>query len=141
MLPNYQARSPFVLKHTTSMYIMCVWMVHMPFKRARGELFSSTKHGFFGLTPVYSETTALSKPYFILKLRSVRTFLRKSLLFKKQKVDSTGYYGIEDPFPDLISKLLCFRGIRSADCWLSRVIGSQNAIVLMLRKLLLLEGS
>ncbi len=27
MLPNYQARSPFVLKHTTSMYIcMYVWM-------------------------------------------------------------------------------------------------------------------
>ncbi len=24
MLPNYQARSPFVLKHTTSLYYMCV---------------------------------------------------------------------------------------------------------------------
>ncbi len=71
----------------------------------RGKLFSPKKHGFLGLTPVYSETTALSKPYFILKLRSVRKFLRKRLLFKKQKVDSTGYYGIEDPFPDLISKL------------------------------------
>ncbi len=32
-------------------------------------------------------------------------------------------------------------GIRSAGCWLSRPNGSQNAIVLMLRKLLLLEGS
>ncbi len=34
---------------------MCV-----PFKRARGELFSPKKHGFSGLTPcpVYSETTA-----------------------------------------------------------------------------------
>ncbi len=32
------------------------------------------------------------------------------MLFKKQKVDSTGYYGIEDPFPDLISKLRRFRG-------------------------------
>ncbi len=60
------------------------------------------------------------------------------LAFQETKVDLTGYY---DPFPDLISKLLCFRGIRSADCWLSRVIGSQNAVVLMLRKLLLLEGS
>ncbi len=57
------------------------------------------------LTPVYSETTALSKPYFILKQRSVGKFLRKRLLFKTQKVDSTGYYCIEDPFPDLISKL------------------------------------
>ncbi len=47
------------------------------------------KHGFLGLTPVYSKTTALSKPYFILKLQSVRKFLRKCLLFKKQKVDST----------------------------------------------------
>ncbi len=53
------------------------------------------------MTPVYSETTALSKPYFILKLQSVRNFLRKRLLFKKQKVDSTGYYDIEDPLPDL----------------------------------------
>ncbi len=69
--------------------------------RARGTVFSK-KHGFLGLIPVYSETTALSKPYFILKRRSVRKFLRKRLLFKKQKVDSTRYYGIEDPFPDLI---------------------------------------
>ncbi len=37
-------------------------------------------------------------------------FLRKYLLFKKQKVDSTGYYGIEDPFPDSISKLRRFMG-------------------------------
>ncbi len=113
----------------------------MPFKRTHGELLSPKKHSFLGLTPVYSETTALSKPYFILKLRSVRKFLKKRLLFKKQKVDSTGYYAIEDPFPDLILKLFRFRGIRSTDCWLSRAIGSQNAIVLMLRKLLLLEGS
>ncbi len=112
----------------------------MPLKRAQTTFFSK-KHGFLGLTTVYSETTALSKPYFILKLQSVRKFLQKRLLFKKQKVDSTGYYGIEDPFPDLISKLRRFRGIRSDDCWLSRTIGSQNAVVLMLRKLLLLEGS
>ncbi len=72
--------------------------------------FSPKKHCFLGLTPVYSETTALSKPYFILKLQSVRKFLRKRLLFKKQKVDFTGYYGIDDPFPDLISKLRRFRG-------------------------------
>ncbi len=32
------------------------------------------------------------------------------LVFKTQKVDSTGYYGIEDPFPDLISKLRRFMG-------------------------------
>ncbi len=125
-------------------YVICIYVcgiVRMPFKRARGKLIYPKKHGFLGLTPVYSETTALSKPYFILKLQSVRKFLQKCLLFKKQKVDSTGYYGIEDPFPDLISKLRCFMGIRSAGCWLSRAVGSQNAIVLMLRKLLLLEGS
>ncbi len=108
---------------------------------ARGELFSPKKHGFLGLTPVYSETTALSKLYFILKLQSVRKFLRKYLLFKKQKVDSTGYYGIEDPFPRLNFQTSPFYGgIRSAGCWLSRAVGSQNAVVLMLRKLLLLEG-
>ncbi len=93
-------------------YVICIYvcgMVRMPFKRARKTFFSK-KHGFLGLTPVYSETTALSKPYFILKLQSVRKFLRKCLLFKKQKVDSTGYYDIEDPFPDLISKLRRFMG-------------------------------
>ncbi len=63
----------------------------------------------------------------LLKRRSVRKFRRKRLLFKKQKVDSTGYYGIEDPFPDLKTSLF-YGGIR-------------NAVVLMLRKLLLLEGS
>ncbi len=118
------------------MYVcMYVWMVHILFKRARRELFSPKKHGFLGFTPVYSETTTLSKPYFILKLRSVRKFQRKRLLFKKQKVDYTGYYDIEDLFPDLISELRRFRG-RSADCWLSRAIGS----VRMLRKLLPLQG-
>ncbi len=74
--------------------------------------------------------------------RARMKFLRKCLLFKKQKVDSTGYYGFEDPFPDLISKLRRFMGgIRSAGCWLSRAVGSQNAVVLMLRKQLLLERS
>ncbi len=88
---------------------MYVWIVRMPFKRARGTFFLK-KHGFLGLTPVYSETTALSKPYFILKHQRVRKFRRKLLLFRKQKVDSTGYYGIEDPLPDLNSKLRLFSG-------------------------------
>ncbi len=47
-------------------------IVRMPFKRAWGTFFSK-KHGVLGLTPVYSETTALSKPYFILKLQSGTT--------------------------------------------------------------------
>ncbi len=125
------------MRNWVYMYIyVCVWMVRMPFKRACGFPFFFKKHGFLGLTPVYSETTALSKPYFKLKLRSVRKFLQKRLFFKTQKVAETGSYGIEDPFPDLISKLRHFRGIRSADCWLSRAIVSQNAVILMLRKLL-----
>ncbi len=90
------------------MYV-CMDGTYALLTRAR-ETFFSKKHGFLGLTPVYSETTALSKPYIILKLQSVRKFLRKCLIFKKQKVDSPGYYGIEDPFPDLISKLRCFMG-------------------------------
>ncbi len=89
---------------------MYVWIVRMPFKRARGERFFFKKHSFLGLTPVYYETTALSKSYFILKLQSVRKFLRKRLLFKKQKVDSIGYYDIEDPLPDVNSKLRLFSG-------------------------------
>ncbi len=88
----------------------------MPFKRARGERFSPKKHVFLGLTPVYSETTALSKPYFILKLQSVRKFLRKRLLFKKQKVDFTGYYGIDDPFPDKVWKWVVYAIVTGDVC-------------------------
>ncbi len=95
------------------MYIciyVCMYGLYVCPLNARGELFSSKKHGFLGLTPVYSETTSLSKPYFILKLQIVRKFLRKRLLFKKQIVDSTGYYGIEDLLPDFNSKLRLFFG-------------------------------
>ncbi len=88
---------------------MCKDGTFAPKMRAR-ETFFSKKHVFLGLTPVYSEITALSKPYFILKLQSVRKFLRKCLLFKKQKVDSTGYYDIEDPLQYSNSKLRRFMG-------------------------------
>ncbi len=92
-------------------YVICmyVWMVRMPFKRARGQLFSP-KNTALGLTTVYSETTALNKPYFKLKLRSTRKFRRKTLFFKTQKVAETGYYDIDGPFPNVISKLHPFRG-------------------------------
>ncbi len=79
--------------------------------------------------------------WYVCPLTKCEKIPAKTLAFQEQKVDSTGYYGIEDPFPDLISKLRRFRGIRSAYCWLSRAFGSQNAVVLMLRKLLLLEES
>ncbi len=87
------------------MYI-CVYGWYVCPLNAHTGKFLSKKHGFLGLTPVYSETTALSKPYFILKFRSVRNSCENACF----KVDSTGYYGIEDPFPDLISKLPRFRG-------------------------------
>ncbi len=58
----------------------------MPFKRARGERFFLKKHGFLGLTPVYSETTGLSKPYFILKLQSVKNSC-ENVAFQETKVD------------------------------------------------------
>ncbi len=48
----------------------------------------------------------------------------KILLFKKQKVDSTGYYGIEDPFPDLVTKLRRFMG--DTEC---RLFGCQEPLV------------
>ncbi len=105
---------------------MCGWYV-CPLNARAGNFFLQ-KHGFLGLTPVYTETTALSKPYFILKLRSVRKFLRKRLLFKKQKFDSTGYYGIKDPFPDLISKLRPFMGGYGVP-----IVGCQEPLVVRMR--------
>ncbi len=71
---------------------------------------------------------------------NVRNFLRKRLLFKKQKVDSTGYYGIEDPFPELILKIRRFMGGYGVP-----IVGCQESLVIkcriMLRKLQFLEGS
>ncbi len=87
---------------------MYVWMVHMALKRARGAFFL-LKTPLSGLTPVSSDTTTLTKPYFKHGLKIVRQFLRKRLFFKTQKVTATGYYGIEDPFPDVISKFRRFR--------------------------------
>ncbi len=81
--------------------------------RVRGTFFSK-KHVFLGLTPVYYETTALSKSYCKLQLQIVREFLRKCLFFKSQKVAATGYYGIEDPLPDLNSKLGLFFRLTAA---------------------------
>ncbi len=43
-------------------------------------------------------------------LQSVRKFQSERLFFKTQKVDSTGYYGIEDPFTDVTSNLRRIRG-------------------------------
>ncbi len=73
----------------------------MPLKRAR-------IHSFLDLTPVSSDTTALSKSYFKLRLKIVRVFLRKRLFFKSQEVAATGYYGIEDPLPVINSTLRRF---------------------------------
>ncbi len=92
------------------MYVCMYGLYVCPLNACEGNVFFLKKHGFLGLTPVYSEITALSKSYFILKLQSVRKFLRKRLLFKKQKVDSIGYYDIEDLLPDLNSKLCLFSG-------------------------------
>ncbi len=84
MLPNYQARSPFVLKHTTSLFVYMFGRTYV-IKRARGELFFSKKLGFLGLTPVYSENTALSKPYFILKAPKCEKISAKTLAFQETK--------------------------------------------------------
>ena len=40
------------------------WMVRMPLKCMRGWTFFSKQHGFSGLTPVPSDTTALTTSYF-----------------------------------------------------------------------------
>ncbi len=88
---------------------MYVWMVRMVLKRAGGFPFLLRKHCFLGLTPVSSDTTALSKFYFKRKLKIVREFLRKCLFFKSQKVSATGYYDIENLLPDVIKISPLFR--------------------------------
>ncbi len=65
---------------------ICMYGWYVCSLNARGELFSPKKHGYLGLTPVYSETTALSKLYFILKLQSMRKFLLKRLFSRHKKL-------------------------------------------------------
>ncbi len=80
------------------------------------------------MTPVYSDTNALSKSYFKPTLQIVREFLRKCLFFKTQKVAVTGYYDIEDPLPDVILKLHHFReGCEVPIVGCQEPFGSQNA--------------
>ncbi len=50
----------------------------------------------------------------------------KRLFFKSQKDNATGYYDIENPLPDLISKLRHFSGQLNAACWLSSGTGSKS---------------
>ncbi len=94
MLPNIR-----LARHLcSSTPLVCIYVckdgTYAPKMRARATIFSK-KQVCLGLTPVYSETTALSKPYFLLKRRSVRKFLRKRLLFKKQKVAATCYMALK----------------------------------------------
>ncbi len=81
----------------------------MPLNARAGNSFL-LKTRLFRLDPSLFWNYSIKQALLLLKLQSVRKFLRKYLLFKKQKVDSTSYYGIEDPFPDSISKLRRFMG-------------------------------
>ncbi len=68
----------------------------MPLKREhRCFFFLLTTRVILGVTPVSSDTTALTKSYFKLTLKIVRGFLQKCLFFKSQIVTATGCYGIE----------------------------------------------
>ncbi len=55
----------------------------------------------------------------------------KCLFIKSQKFAATGYYGTENPLPDLILKRHRFVGFLSATCWLSSATGSQNALIVV----------
>ncbi len=72
-------------------------------------------YGFSGSTPVSSNTTALAKSYFKTWAQNCERIPAKTLVFQVT-VTATGYYGIEDPLPNIISKLHRFGGLRSANC-------------------------
>ncbi len=69
---------------------MYEWYVY-PLNARAGAGFFSYKHDFWCLTPLSSDTTALSKSYLKLGLQIVREFLWKRLFFKSQTVAATGY--------------------------------------------------
>ncbi len=82
--------------------------------------FPPKKHGFLGLTPVSSDITALRKSYFKFRLQIVAKHLSLS-----HNSYCTGYYGIETPLPDIISKPRHLGLLLHAACWLSRATGSE----------------
>ncbi len=53
----------------------------------------------------------------------MREFLRKYLFFKSQTVAATGYYGIEDPLPDIISNFAVYGELREP------IVGCQEPLV------------
>ena len=51
----------------------------------------------------------------------------KCLFFKSQKVTAIGYYGIENPLPDINKKTRRFSmELLNAACWLSSTSSNQN---------------
>ncbi len=114
---------------------MYVWIIRMPLKRACGYRLFLIKTRPFRLHPSFFWYYSIKKVLLETWAPNCEIISAKCSFVKTQNIDSTGYYGIEDPFPDLVSKLRRFGGIPCGDCWLSRAIGSQNAVILMLRKL------
>ncbi len=141
MLPNYQARSPFVLKHTTSMYIcMDEWYV-CPLN-ARAWNFFLQKTRLFRLDPILFWNYSIKRALLYTSANKYEKFPAKTLAFQETKSWFDRLLWHWRPFSRINLKNSPFYGgIRSADCWLSRVIGNQNAVVLMLRKLQFFEGS
>ncbi len=93
MLPNYQARSPFVLKHTTSIYV-CMDGTYAPTHTLLVQVFLTR---LFRLDPTFFWYYSINQV--LLSLQIVLKFLRKRLFFMSPKVAATGYYGIENPLP------------------------------------------
>ncbi len=79
-----------LLEHITSLFI-CIYVGRTYVIKARGGGgggggdFFLQKTRLFRLDPVYSENTALSKPYFILKAPKCEKISAKTLAFQETK--------------------------------------------------------
>ncbi len=90
----------------------------MPFFLLKTRLFrlDPTFFGYNGIKQALLET--LAPNYEIIPA--------KSFFLWSHKVNATGYYDIEKPLPDIISKLRLFSGLLNAACWLLSATGSKN---------------
>ncbi len=97
--------------------------------------FSPKNTDFLGLTPVSSDTIALSKSYFKLRLNICERIPVKTLFFKSQKVvvsmalkPFTRLKFKDSPFVVVVfcCCFLFFLELLSIACLLSRATGSQN---------------
>ncbi len=74
-------------------------------------VFFLLKTRLFRLEPTFFRYYSIKKVLLETWAPNCEIIPAEHLFFKAQKVTATGYYGTENPLPDVISELRCFMGL------------------------------